>query len=288
MTAIEIINLIISILSLLATVAISFVIYFLEKRNVKMKLEHDVKEAAKRFIIDNAEEIGYLPYAVIASECFPQNKHCRKIYNEFTMLDNLVKEQVLKQAKMDIPLIKGDEWIDEKISLVKEAAKQLDLGDAFLYDGAKYFHRLYDQKEREYSDSTHGYWAESYKDVFGLHRIFFNKKKGYIPFSRYIDDYLYFKYEKTEDFSKEWIKPFDYMLSVMQIRETSDEGLVCCWVSHIIEETICYAVKYLNYANEKHITTDSFPETFEDRYFQILYKLYFFIPNNGKKSGPTN
>lgn len=271
----EIANLIISILSLLATIAISFVIYFLEKRNTKMRAEHEVREQAKRFIIENSEERGYLPWAVIASGCFPQNHHLRKIYNEFTLLDDTVKKEVLKQTELDIPLIKGFEWVDEKIKLLKESAEKLGIGDAFLYDGAKYFHRLYDYKEREYDEIFFGYWGENYQDVFGIDRLGLYQRKGYIPFTRYVDDYLYFKFEKTDKFSNKWIKPFDYLLAVEKIRETPDEGIVCFWVSHIIEELICYSIKYLDFKEKDYPTTDSQPETFEDRYFEVIYDLFF-------------
>ena len=271
----EIINLIISILSLLATVAISFVIYFLEKRNSKLRIEHDIREQAKRFIIENAEERGYLPWAIVASGCFPQNHHLRKIYNEFTLLDDQVKAEVLRQVDLNVPLIKGFEWVDEKIEALEESSRKLGLGDAFLYDGAKYFHRLYDDKNREYGDSLFGYWGENYKDVFGFDRIGLYKRKGYVPFTRYVDDYLYCKFEKPEKFSDEWIKPFDYLLAAEHIRETPDEGIVCFWVSHIIEELICYSVKYLGFKEKEHPETDSQAETFEDRYFQVLYDLFF-------------
>lgn len=271
----EIVNLIISILSLLATIAISFVIYFLEKRNSKLRIEHDIREQAKRFIIENAEESGYLPWAVVASGCFPQNHHLRKIYNEFTLLDDQVKVEVLRQADLNVPLIKGFDWVDEKIEALEESSGKLGLGDAFLYDGAKYFHRLYDDKDREYGDSLFGYWGENYKDVFGFDRIGLYKRKGYVPFTRYVDDYLYCKFEKPEKFSNEWEKPFDYLLDAERIRETPDEGKVCFWVSHIVEELIRYSVKYLGFKEKEHPNTDSQAETFEDRYFQVLYDLFF-------------
>lgn len=279
----EIVNLIISILSLLATVAISFVIYFLEKRNSKLKIKHDIREQAKRFIIENAKERGYLPWAVVASGCFPQNHHLRKIYNEFTLLDDEVKAEVLRQADLNVPLIKGFDWVDEKIGALEESSRKLGLGDAFLYDGAKYFHSLYDDKDREYGESLFGYWNENYKDVFGFNRIGLYKRKGYIPFTRYLDDYLYCKFEKPEKFSEEWLKPFDYLLTAEQIRETPDEGVVCFWVSHIVEELICYSIKYLGFQESGHPITDSQPETFEDRYFEVLYDLFFIKTNNDSK-----
>ena len=279
----DIANLIISILSLFATIAMSFVIYFLEKRNSKLRIEHDIREQAKRFIIENAEERGYLPWAVVASGCFPQNHHLRKIYNEFTLLDDQVKVEVLRQVDLNIPLIKGFDWVDEKIEALEESSRKLGLGDAFLYDGAKYFHRLYDAKDREYGDSLFGYWGENYKDVFGFDRIGIYKK-GFVPFTRYVEDYLYCKFEKPEKFSNEWVKPFDYLLAAKQIRETPDEGTVCFWVSHIVEELICYSVKYLGFKEKEHPETDSQAETFEDRYFQVIYDLFFVdIATGGDK-----
>ena len=279
----DIVNLIINILSLLATVAISFVIYFLEKRNSKLRIEHDIREQAKRFIIENAEERGYLPWAVVASGCFPQNHHLRKIYNEFTLLDDQVKVEVLRQVDLNIPLIKGFDWVDEKIEALEESSRKLGLGDAFLYDGAKYFHRLYDAKDREYDNSLFGYWDENYKDVFGFDWIGICKK-GFVSFTRYVDDYLYCKFEKPEKFSNEWVKPFDYLLAAKQIRETPDEGAVCFWVSHIVEELIFYSVKHLGFKEKEHPETDSQAETFEDRYFQVLYDLFFVdIVTDGDK-----
>ena len=96
-----------------------------------------------------------------------------------------------------------------------------------------------------------------------------------------MDDYLYCKFEKPEKFSNEWVKPFDYLLATEQIRETPDEGAVCFWVSHIVEELICYSVKYLGFKEKEHPETDSQAETFEDRYFQVLYDLFFVVIATG-------
>ena len=55
----------------------------------------------------------------------------------------------------------------------------------------------------------------------------------------------------------------------------AEEGFVCCWISHIVEATICFSKLYLGYGEKRHVTTDAFAETFEDRYFQVLYELFF-------------
>lgn len=127
-------NLIISILSLIATIAISFVIYFLEKRNQRRARERETRENAKRFIMDNADEIDYLPWATIAVGCFPQNKHVRKIYNAFSYLDDETKSEVLAQRKLNCDLINSDSWIQDKISLIIEAIHELGIGRDFLYE----------------------------------------------------------------------------------------------------------------------------------------------------------
>lgn len=273
---IEIANLIVGILSLLATIGISISIFYLENKNAKRQEKHTVSESARRFIIENADERGYLPWAVIAAGCFPQNKHCRRIYNEFSILDERVKLEVLKQTNLNIPLIRGDDWIADRLKVVQEAADELSLGDTFLYDGAKYFHRLYDQKERDYSEDDIGWHEPCFKDVFGLPPLTLSPKKGYLWFRLYMDSYLYFRFQQPDRFSEKWEKPFDYLLVAKGIQETPDEGYVCCWVSHIIEETIVAAVNYLSYSEKGRVSTDSYPETYEDRYFQVLYRLFFF------------
>lgn len=142
----EIANLVISILSLLATIAISFVIYFLERCNQNVAREKEVKEEAKRFIIDNSGEIEYLHLATVAVGCYSQNKHARKIYNNFAYLDDEVKQEVLRQRKLNCELINNDKWICEKINTIKNAIHELDIGDDFLYDNGKYFTRSYKYK----------------------------------------------------------------------------------------------------------------------------------------------
>ena len=52
----------------------------------------------------------------------------------------------------------------------------------------------------------------------------------------------------------------------------------------IVEELICYSVKYLGFKEKEHPATDSQAETFEDRYFQVIYDLFFVdIATGGDK-----
>lgn len=86
----NLIQIVIGLLSLFATIFVSFRIYQLQKRHeqeIKEMEENERKrkleEEAHRFLIDNADEIDYLPWCVIAGNLFRHQKHTRKIYTAF-------------------------------------------------------------------------------------------------------------------------------------------------------------------------------------------------------------
>ncbi len=271
----DIINLIIGILSLIATIAISFVIYFLERKNEKRRTESEIKEAAKRFIRENAEEKGYLPWCSIAAGCFPQNNHCRKIYNEFSLLSQEVQKEVFLQANIQTDIINGFEWVDDKIEYVKEAIERMDLGRDFLYDGAKYFHRAYDYKKEKVEEYNHWRYTHNlYEDVFHIRNNFF-QKDGNLSIEQYLEDYLYCKYEKPELMPENVIKPIDYLCQAEDLYN-ADEDVVCFWMMIVVFNVMQYAELYLDYELKNHTVTDSFTETFEDKYFEVLYDLFYF------------
>ena len=136
---IDLVNMVLSFLSLLATIAISIVIYKLEKKNRIYERKKEISEKAKKFIIDNSDEIEYLHWATIATGCFPQNRHVRKIYNEFSYLDDDTKKEVLKQRDLCCELISNDRWITTKIKLIIDCIARLGIGEHLLYDEGKYF-----------------------------------------------------------------------------------------------------------------------------------------------------
>ena len=176
----EIASLIISIFSLLATIAVSIVIYKLDKKNTKIREQKDRENEARVFILNNSSEKEYICLALIAANCFPQSNHIRKIYNDFSLLNDDVKKEVLKQLNINSVNISGIDWVYDRIELLQKAINEMDLGRDFLYDGAKYFHRLYIYKNTAYNYS----WlaVEKYEDVFGIDRIIVGKNGLYISF----------------------------------------------------------------------------------------------------------
>lgn len=277
----EIANLIISILSLISTIAISFVIYFLERRNQKEARNKEIKEAAKRFIIENASELDYLHWATIAVGCFPQNKHVRKIYNAFAFLDDETKLEVLKQRELDCKLLDSSDWIHKKIDLIQKIIQELGIGNDFLYDNGKYFTRAYRYKKYSVKDlMIKRYENDKYEDLFQLARAHF-KNEGKLTYEQYLEDFLYCKFEKPNLMPKDVDIPLpnDYLIAVENLRNC-DEIYLCYWMMVMVENVISYAIRYLNYKDNEPSETDAQAETYEDMYFSILYELYYLQDKN--------
>ena len=115
MTCADKIQIIIGILSLFATVAVSVVIYIMQRRYEKEQRRREISEQAQRFMMDNNSELVYLPWCVIAVNQSLLDNHSRKIYTEFCRLPTEVRDEVLKLAdiRISVDYFSGKEWINE-------------------------------------------------------------------------------------------------------------------------------------------------------------------------------
>lgn len=144
MNWIDLVSMIVGILSLFATIAISFVIYDLENKAKEKEKEQELKQKARDFIIENIDEKEYLPLAQFATRLNPFYKHNRKIYNRFSRCDVELQKEILRQANFtNLQLDKyQDNFCDELLEMYERDAKAMKLfTNTFLYDGAKYFYR---------------------------------------------------------------------------------------------------------------------------------------------------
>lgn len=277
----EIANLIISILSLISTIAISFVIYFLERHNQKETRNKEIKEVAKRFIIENASELDYLHWATVAVGCFPQNKHVREIYNTFAFLDDETKLEVLKERGLDCKLLDSSDWIHKKIDLIQKIIQELGVGNDFLYDNGKYLTRAYHYKKYSVKDlMIKRYENDKYEDLFQLTRAHI-KNEGKLTYEQYLEDFLYCKFDRPDLMPKDVDIPLpnDYLIAIENLRNC-DEIYLCYWMMVMVENVISYAIRYLNYKDNEPSETDAQAETYEDMYFSILYGLYYLQNKN--------
>lgn len=144
---IDLIGLIVDILALIATVALTVAIYKLERRHTierealeKKEHKRNVTYTANVFLIDNDEESEYLPLCAIASKLNLKRKHHRTIFTRFLRCQDEVQAEILHQANIEeYPISR--ESVNHAIACLREDIAKAQLGYDFLYDGAKYFHR---------------------------------------------------------------------------------------------------------------------------------------------------
>lgn len=270
---------IIGVLSLIATVVLSIVIYKLERKhqaameNAEKKREYkELVERAHLFMSENNEEIGYLPLCVLATKLHRHDNHTRKIYTNFCRCSIELQEEILKQAELVNKIPSNDEWIDKCFCRLRQDIKKHKLGSDHLYDGAKYFHRAYERyKGEKWNELTTVFDFETIVIGSGFYAP---KKQSLLD---YINEYFLFLYSKNKPalYIHNPYPPFDYFWELYGLGEAS-EVEVCRWIMEAVHSTLIiihnreFGVKEVN-----HIMGDSQPQTFEDKYYETLMWLYF-------------
>ena len=95
--------------SLVVTTVLTIKIYRLERSHEKEREQMEVKaqekaiaEAARVFLIDNEDEIEYLPLSAIAKTLKLKRKHHRAITTKFLRCSEEVQKEILKQANFQL------------------------------------------------------------------------------------------------------------------------------------------------------------------------------------------
>ena len=279
----EIVSLIISVLSLIASGLISFAVFYMGRKVENKRYRTDIEYQARKFIIEHGDsEILYLPYCVIASGVNRHHKHLRQIYNDFDALPNDVQKEVLKQADYDYQPIESADWINEGIEEIEAFIEKFDFGESFLYDNAKYFHRAF----AKHASSLVSKYRESeylFDDKLGWHLPNTNTicQTDKLTFSLYLEYYYQAFVLNDKSFVKDKAtKPLNYLISVKNFPECDEEEL-CFWMTEIVIEFAALVLRtrhggFLNgvYINGEIKRGDAVPETFEDKYYEALMYLY--------------
>lgn len=283
MTIADIIQIIIGILSLIATVGVSFAIYWLQSRHekemedlAKENSEKLLREEADKFLIDNESERDYLPLCVFASNLHRHEKHTRKIYTNFCRCRSELQNKILEVAEFKCRTIDGVDWLDKAIDKFKDDIQKFHLGRDYLYDGAKYFHRGFKRYRGEK-------WDYSYRRLFKplVKNRILKELTGtdLISISSYVEDYFYFCIEKhdTDKIQGNPMPPIDYLWESQNLASI-EESKVCGWMMEIVNAiTIIIHNKITNKDGGLYFEdmTDEQPETFEDKYYETVRALYY-------------
>ena len=224
MSLVDIIQIIIGIMTLVATIAVSFTIYWLQLRHekemqkiAKLQEHKELEEKAKLFLIDNEAERNYLPWCVIAANIHRLDKHTREIYNSFCRCPEELRNEILKQAGFGMESIKGQTWVNDCIEALEKDIQKYNLGRDYLYDGAKYFHRSYERyRNLEWSDTPRVFESICKNNHS---RISFGIDK--LDIGSYIDEYFYYFVDKRIDLKEdEPISPIDYVWDYGNLADT--------------------------------------------------------------------
>ncbi|WP_416452489.1 hypothetical protein [Faecalibacterium prausnitzii] len=274
--SLEIWSFIVDVLSLIATVVLTVAIYWLQRSHEKEREQMEVKaqkkavaEAARVFLIDNEDEIEYLPLSAIAKSLNLKRKHHRAITTKFLRCSEEVQKEILKQVNFQ-PIEVSKEQVSTVLKLLRDDIKTYCFGRDVLYDGAKYFHRAmerYSDKEIEtvnpyiFEDikRTHFYQGDSLKLL---------KDTSYNgTLYGYMHDYIH-----SADLGKsKWLlqPPIDMVLSQCNLAGCP-EDIMTFWMMRIIID----CCRVFAESEEDFIFDEDLIKTQEDMYYYAVMVLY--------------
>lgn len=283
MTPAEIVQIIIGFLTLIVTAFVPVMIYWLQKRHEKemdevrkVQIAKELENKANEFLIDHENERDYLPWCTIASGLHRHEHHTRKIYTDFCRCPLDLQLEILKQAGFTLELVPNNGWVDSCIERIQDFINANELGDDWLYDNGKYFHRSFERyREKEWEESPRIFEPIDKDNI--ARKIF---QIDYIDIGTYIDEYLWYRSHPTNETKMDMTPPID-CVATRQDFWAGDECEICKWMLDIVFYITVYIHNTTLFTAEDVLrdnATDASPETFEDRYYDaLLYMYYTFI-----------
>ena len=286
MTIADVIQIILGVLSLIATVAVSVVIARVETKRAKRQHTEAIQQQVKEFAMDNESEIDYLPLCVFANAVSPYAANKRQIYNRFNRCTEEVQIEILRHQNIPIGLIKDKNVLDECLDSFDEQALATELWErSWLYEGGKYFHRAIDYYREMAVDDDNPH-------IFEIPRLNESLAKAFPDFKAdltlYMDRYLEFvlrDQDDTKDLPEKLpqIPPFTAIDSFVGV-DNCDESTLCFWMMRFITSG-CLAFWHHKLVADRDADWrqlsigDGVIETYEDMYYDTLLLLYTTYAN---------
>ncbi len=162
-----IIGLIIDAVALIVSIVLTVVVYKLERKHNQMHEELEkaankkaIEESAKVFLIDNEDELDYLPLAVVAASMGLKRKHNRLIITKFLRCGESLQREICKQSNISDHQITMD-LVLAALGKLQQEMDNHNFGKSILYDGGKYLHRALERWPLETIDSINPYIFEN-------------------------------------------------------------------------------------------------------------------------------
>lgn len=184
-------------------------------------------------------------------------------------------------AEFSIRTIEVPEWVDDAFDKLEADIKEYKLGEQpFLYDGAKYFHRSFTRyREKEFKEN----YKRELKTISTQSFLWLvaEEDKDKVSLMAYIEQYFDFVLGEIRKEYIEWetpIPPVDYVWEHYHLGYAPEES-VCYWIMELVRNFVVnvhnrFGVSIYDSMIREN-STDAQAETYEDRYYDILYWMYY-------------
>lgn len=271
----EIIGLVFDVFSLIVSIVLTcFVFFFETKRNVEIEQienkrhETEINNKAQSFLTEFEDEQDYLILSYCARELQLKRNHHRKITTRFLTLEPEVQQAVLNMVNISNIKCNVDE-IHHVLECFRKKFNQLDIGNDFLYDGSKYFHRAFSRYSNHVIDNVNPYIFTSIlaeiRKTKGISNIFFNRDSN-DTFYGYLCEY--FRVDESGLKKADFRKPIEELEMVTNLR-TCSEDIMTFWIMRMIVD-VCHYIDSSSF----DLFDENLIETNEDMYYYTLITLF--------------
>lgn len=239
-----------------------------EQMEVKAQ-EKAIAEAARVFLIDNEDEIEYLPLSAIAKTLKLKRKHHRAITTKFLRCSEEVQKEILKQANFQLIEV-SKEQVNAALKRLKDDIKACGFGQDTLYDGAKYFHRAMERYSDEKIETVNPYIFEDIRRTHFYQGDSLQLLKD-TSYNGTLYGYMY-DYLHSADLGKsKWLlqPPIDMVWLQCDLAGCPEE-IMTFWTMRIVIDCCRVFAK----SEEDIIFDENLIETQEDMYYYAVMALY--------------
>ncbi len=190
-------------------------------------VQESIESEAKRFCIENKDEITLLPLCPFADYLDSTKPDTREIYNNYKTQKASVKKAIFKLKKTEFPVFIEKNWINARLDKLLRMIQDNDLAriDLF-YDGFKYFHRAYMHNADEPVTNPN---PSIFPRIFEVPSVgWFKETPCNLEF--YIDSYIWARINEPD---KKVIPPFDLINQICDL-ERATEARLTFWMCRFI------------------------------------------------------